>query len=351
MTFAKAIDLYIADQRMYGRINSDVTERAYRSRLNAHCDDIGNRDPRTVGRDDIKKTLRRWDHPNTQRHAHAVLRSFYKWAVEEGHRKDNPAEQIRRAKKRPTSVYRLTRGECEALIATPGTLRERAVIQLGLLAGLRVKELQGMQLKHFMRPGWIHISTDIAKGGRERWVPVLGELEPLVAEIIEKTRPKDWVVCSRRCVNVAQSKWADDSTRQASPRGVWAVAGDMGKRAGIEAHIHPHLLRHGFGDHVARYAGLRAAQALLGHADVSTTQGTYVGEVTLDELSVSVQGFRYQGLPPATQAQIPHKAPTRIELVETDQGSVKPHLIARLPVDVAQRVLLVDLLGREIAHV
>ena len=43
-------------------------------------------------------------------------------------------------------------------------------------------------------------------------------------------------------------------------------------------------MRHAFGDHIARYAGIKNAQALLGHADVGTTQ-VYTGAPTLDELA------------------------------------------------------------------
>jgi hypothetical protein len=62
---------------------------------------------------------------------------------------------------------------------------------------------------------------------------------------------------------------------------------NVAKRAGITAHVHPHLMRHAFGDHVARYAGIKNAQALLGHATVGTTE-TYVGKPTLDELAAAV---------------------------------------------------------------
>jgi site-specific recombinase XerD len=70
---------------------------------------------------------------------------------------------------------------------------------------------------------------------------------------------------------------------------------DVAIRAGIAAHIHPHLLRHAYGDHVAKHAGLRAAQALLGHASVDTTASTYVDKPGLDELTISVHGFTYRG--------------------------------------------------------
>jgi integrase len=63
------------------------------------------------------------------------------------------------------------------LRAASGTLERRAN-HVALLAGVRNAELRGLQGRHFMRPGFIWVSADIAKGKRERWVPILTELEP-----------------------------------------------------------------------------------------------------------------------------------------------------------------------------
>lgn len=155
MRFSEAIDAFITDKRSAGQINSPRTETSYRSRLDALGQDVANRDPRTIGREDVKRTLRRWEHPNTQRHARTVFVSFFDWAMEEGIRKDNPARQTRRPKKRPVSVYRLTRGECVALMDAAHSVRERRVIYIGLLAGLRNQELRGLQRRHFERAGML----------------------------------------------------------------------------------------------------------------------------------------------------------------------------------------------------
>jgi hypothetical protein len=77
-------------------------------------------------------------------------------------------------------------------------------------------------------------------------------------------------------------------------------------------------MRHAFGDHVARHAGIKNAQALLGHADVGTTQ-MYTGAPTLDELAKAIEGYRFgverTHVPP--DPQIPLEAPTGIEPVCT----------------------------------
>ncbi|MDP2710037.1 MAG: tyrosine-type recombinase/integrase [Solirubrobacteraceae bacterium] len=337
MRFDQAIDEFLRDKRDAGQINSDRTEVSYRGRLEWHAEDVGNRDPRYTSREDVKRTLRRWEHPNTQANARAILVSFYRWAVEEGLRKDNPAEQTRRPKKRKPSVYRLKRDEVVAVMRAAETVRERRVIYLGLLVGARNQELRGLQRRHFTKQaGAVWISPDIAKGGRERYVPVLPELEPVVEEILHAVGPGwcdrngvhrgPYVNCAQRSRGGLQQTLMRDLTEApASPQAIYYIVGRVAKRARIGAHIHPHLLRHAFGDHVTRQAGIRAAQAVLGHASIDTTQSTYTGGVTLDELTAALAFFRYDPnarpldpteqtfYPPANYPEIPVEAPSGIE--------------------------------------
>jgi integrase len=83
--------------------------------------------------------------------------------------------------------------------------------------------------------------------------------------------------------------------RLCSPQTLYRLVARVGERVGISARVHTHLLRHAFGDHIARHAGIRNAQFLLGHADVGTTE-TYVGKPTLDELARAIAGFTFGAL-------------------------------------------------------
>lgn len=312
MKFTDAIDAFIADKRSEGRINSDRTEAGYRLTLNAHAADIANRDPAKTGRGDVKRTLARWPHPNTQAYNRAVLVSFYRWTVQEGIRKDNPAEQTRPPRRRKPSVYRMTRAEVVRVMRAATTPRERRVIYLGLLTGARNEEMRSLQRRHLERGGAVWFSPDIAKGGRERFVPVLPELEPVVAEILEHTGPKDFVVPARRSVGGrTPNVYRELPRKMCSTQALIDLVVDIGERAGIAARIKPHSLRHAFGDHVTRQAGLRAAQEVLGHADVSTTESTYTGQVTLDELTAALAWFRYDDYPSPHTTESPDAAPLR----------------------------------------
>lgn len=325
MTMTQAIEAYVADMYQQGRFRSKRTEDSYRACLHRHASDVGNRNPWYIGRSDIRKTLSHWKHPNSASVNLAILRSFYDWCQEEGLRKDNPARQIRRPKRQPVSVYRLTKDEARAMLSAALSRREKRAIYLGILAGLRNSELRGLQGRHFQRKGWVWVSHDIAKGQRERWVPVLAELEPIIEEIRGNVGLDEYVLPAQRFRDVGVNRQKEDRAKHpSSSQALRTLVQNVAKRAGIAAPIHPHLMRHAFGDHLARFAGMRNAQFLLGHAGIGTTE-TYVGTPTLDELREAVSGFGFgtNVLGAAREALTAHGSPTQIEPVQSTSRIVE----------------------------
>ena len=326
MRFVRAVDLYIADQRADGRINSPATERDYRYTLGCHADDVDNRDPANTTRDDVKRTLGRWDHPNSRSKNRAILVSFYRWMVEEGLRPHNPASQTKRPRRLKTTRYRLTQDEALQVLQAVRTTRERRAIYLALCAGLRRQELRGMQGRHFRRVGWVWVSADIGKGHKERWIPVIRDLELVWTETARHVADDEYVLPAQRFRDPGTNRERRDyATSPASYQAIWNLVKDVAKRAGIPAEITPHTLRHAYCDHVARHAGLQVAQAAMGHANLSTTE-LYLGAPTLDELAHAMRNVTLggeqafvrdeQAFPsPGKRAAIAGEAPTGIEPV------------------------------------
>ena len=142
-------------------------------------------------------------------------------------------------------------------------------------------------------------------------------------EIRETVARDEYVIPAQRWRDPgANSLRGDLSRRPSSSQALRTAVMELAARAGIHAHVHPHVMRHAFGDHVARIAGLKNAQALLGHADVGTTQ-IYTGAPTLDELPAAIRGIRSAEeservfYPLETHPANPLEAPTGIEPVYT----------------------------------
>ena len=282
--FSEAVDLYLADMQGLARLTTSRSIAEYRRTVRTHAEDAESADPRETDRKHVKATLRRWSHPNTQRRKRSMLVSFYDWMVEEGLRPDNPARQVRAPRGREPRIRRLALDETRAVLAAALGRTERRIAYLAACAGLRCTELRLLQGLHFSREGWILISADMAKGGRERWVPVMVDLEPVVREIRETTEAEHYVLPGTRWVHGACGYVpVERPERPCDRKTIWRTVRRIGRRAGIGTPVHPHQLRHAFADRVTRLAGLHASQALLGHASIQTTEG-YLTKPSPDEL-------------------------------------------------------------------
>lgn len=284
-TFDQAIDLFLEDAFALGRLTTARSAAEYRRTVRKHADDAHGLGPTEAGRDEIKATLRRWDHPNTKRRKRSMLVSFYDWVVEEGLRPDNPARQVRAPRGREPRVRRLTLDEVRAVLNAATGRSERRIVYLAACAGLRCSELRLLQGLHFARKGWILVSAELAKGGRERWLPVMVDLEPVIEEIRTTTEAEHFVLPATRWVRSDRGLAPVERPEKPCDRKtIWRRVKRIGQRARIGTAVHPHQLRHAFADRVTRMAGLHAAQALLGHASIQTTEG-YLTRPSPDELA------------------------------------------------------------------
>ena len=151
---------------------------------------------------------------------------------------------------------------------TPLGLRDRAMLEVLYGAGLRVSELVGLPLSGLdLRGGLLRVT---GKGDKERVVP-LGE-SALAAVDGYLAEGRDALLGDRR-----DETHALFLTRRGGPmtrQNFFTLLRKHARKAGVPAErVSPHVLRHAFAtDLLDGGADLRSIQAMLGHADLSTTQ-------------------------------------------------------------------------------
>jgi integrase/recombinase XerD len=175
--------------------------------------------------------------------------------------------------------------ETEALIgavdpATPLGLRDRAMLEVLYGAGLRASELVGLPLGGVeRRAGFVRVR---GKGGRERVVPLGAPALEALEDYLAHGRPTLAKAAPGRSDAVFLTRRGLPMTRQ----NFFTRLRKIARQAGLPAErVSPHVLRHAFAtDLLEGGADLRAVQALLGHADLSTTQiYTHVSRARLRE--------------------------------------------------------------------
>jgi len=152
--------------------------------------------------------------------------------------------------------------------STPLGLRDRAMLEVLYGAGLRVSELVSLPLGGYeRRSGLLRV---FGKGRKERMVPLGAPAVEAVDEYLELGRPKLSQASRRACDAVFLTRRGTAMTRQ----NFFVRLRGIATRAGLSrGDVSPHVLRHAFAtDLLEGGADLRAVQAMLGHADLSTTQ-------------------------------------------------------------------------------
>lgn len=202
---------------------------------------------------------------------HAVaLRVFFRHLLQRGKLPRDPTEFLPVPKIERYLPHTLTPPEVARLIAaaagkTPLEMRDRAVVELLYASGLRVSELCSVRLENLdLEQGFIRV---IGKGNKQRLVPVGGKAREAVERYLGAGRPA--LVGKKTGGEIFLSVRGRKLTNQR----IWQVLAALGKRAGLDKEIHPHMLRHSFATHLlGGGADLRIIQEMLGHADISTTQ-------------------------------------------------------------------------------
>lgn len=275
-TARASIDALYLDHLRVERGLSENTLAAYGhdfDKLNAWCAERG-KPPLALTQADLSAFIAALRQSGLQarsvaRAVHA-LKGLYRFAIREGRLEVDPMENLRAPRAFHALPRFLSGAQVEALlrapdIGTPLGVRDRAILETMYATGLRASEVVGL------RPSDVDLEiglvTAFGKGRKERLVPLGRAAQDAVGRYLRDVRP-----------GLAQGRavaplFLNNRGGKLSRMGLWTIVRRHALKAGVERVLTPHVLRHSFASHLLeRGADLRSLQAMLGHADISTTQ-------------------------------------------------------------------------------
>jgi integrase/recombinase XerD len=200
----------------------------------------------------------------------SAVRGWLRFLRQERFIEDYPGVDIAPARRGIRLPKTLSEREVAALLAgpvhsTPEDQRDRVMMEVLYATGLRVSELVSIETLHVNGDvGYLRVT---GKGSKQRIVPMGEPARRLLSTYVETIRPRLLKHKASRFLFV--SRRGTPLTRQA----FWKSLRGRAQRAGLKKTVFPHMLRHSFATHLlGGGADLRSVQAMLGHADIATTQ-------------------------------------------------------------------------------
>ena len=270
-----ALDVFLAHLRVEKGLAANTVE-AYSRDVRAYLatlDRLGVSSWDRVGRSEVRAhlaSLAAGLSARSQARALSAIRGLHRVLLAERLAQADPTDEVDspRATRRLPGL--LSREEVEALLGRPdgrtaAGLRDRAMLELLYATGLRVSELVSLGLNDLDLETRVLVAR--GKGNKERLVPVGAPAVEAVKAYLALGRER--LLKGRRTRDLFVTPRGRRLTRQ----GFAKLLRRYARAAGIGRAISPHKLRHSFATHLLEGgADLRAVQAMLGHADVTTTQ-------------------------------------------------------------------------------
>ncbi|OGA17403.1 MAG: tyrosine recombinase XerC [Betaproteobacteria bacterium RIFCSPLOWO2_02_FULL_66_14] len=197
-------------------------------------------------------------------------RGLYRWLVRHRGLSANPAQGLRAPKSPKLLPKALSVEAAQRLLGSKpaeaaALIRDQAMFELMYSSGLRLAELVGLNLddgRLELREAQVTVT---GKGNRTRTVPVGSQARAAL---------RRWLDARERLARPGErALFVGERGRRISRSLVNLRLKAMARRQGLDASVHPHMLRHSFASHLLQSSqDLRAVQEMLGHASISTTQ-------------------------------------------------------------------------------
>lgn len=217
----------------------------------------------------------------TQARMLTTLKGLYRFLLQEEVIATNPALPLKLPRSPRPLPHALSHPQVEGLLRAPAQtpptarsteatklatgVRDSAMLEVLYATGLRVSELVRLEVRQVnLEAGFVVVW---GKGARERVIPLGSHAREKVQEYLHSARPL--LLKGKQSPFLFLTRQGKPMTRQ----GFWKLIKRYVLVSGGESSTSPHTLRHTFATHLlAGGADLRAVQAMLGHADIATTQ-------------------------------------------------------------------------------
>jgi integrase/recombinase XerD len=200
----------------------------------------------------------------------SAVRGLARHLVADGSLRRDPTEHLDRPRASRPLPRTLSREHAATLVESgpvrdPRGVRDRALLELLYATGMRASECLGLGLDDVnLQAGYV-ICT--GKGRKQRLVPLGEEAAAWLRRWLGEARPHH--TRRRDCGRLFVNPRGGPLSRQS----LWAIVRRAAAAAGLRRRVSPHVLRHSFASHLLEGgADLRSVQAMLGHADIATTQ-------------------------------------------------------------------------------
>ncbi len=237
----------------------------------------------------VKDTMKR----RTQNYYLIALRSFLKYLAKRGVTA-LASEKIELAKTEARELDLMSNEELTRLLNAPDTkdlkgLRDKAMLELLFSTGLRVSELVSLPRELDLTKDEFSIR---GKGDKVRVVFISDEARDAVKNYLDKRDDMDDALFVQVANKSGKDVLAKKKSIRISARSIERIVQGYAIKSGISRKVTPHVIRHSFAtDLLSNGADLRSVQALLGHANITTTQVyTHVTDRHLREIHKNFHG-------------------------------------------------------------
>jgi site-specific recombinase XerD len=181
--------------------------------------------------------------PSTARARYASLRQFYKWLHEDGYIDTDPTAGVSPPKLPKHPVPVLTDDELHRLLAdaehatTFASRRDAAILRLFVSTGARLSEVAGLTVEDVdLERGRVFFAT--TKGDKPREVGIGDKTARGVFRYAQERK---------RHRNASSSEWLWLGSRGPfTSQGIALMITRRARSAGIDKHVHAHMLRHSY---------------------------------------------------------------------------------------------------------